>query len=140
MMLLPRERRQRRGNSDADVDDRSRMASELQQCAPLNDQIPVKRTRADRLGRRAANERAIDALRRIEQIFMTIEAHNANQVARANIVESSAVHARVHESTNAGLRDHTGVSCGDRSKQLAQHALRPVVGLDAALDGELAES
>ena len=75
--------------------------------------------------------------RLVEQIFLAVDFHQADDVILRLLVELAAAVARIDESAEANARDMAGPVRGDVAEQMRDHALRQIIGLDLVGDGEM---
>ena len=74
----------------------------------------------------------------VEQVFLAAERHQLDQIFGGHGVDLAAAVARVDEGAQADRGDDARLAGGDVAKQVADDALRQVVGLDLVVDRQLA--
>ena len=90
---------------------------------------------AVRIGRGAANDADIDRKGLVEEIFLAIDFHQANDIARSLLVQLATAEARIDEGAQPDAGQSARLASGDVAKQMGDDSLRQVVGLDAIRDG-----
>ena len=92
---------------------------------------------AIRVAGRSPDDADIDRKSLVEEIFLAVDFHQADDVLLCLLVELAAAVARIDESAEADARDMAGPVCGDVAEQMRDHALRQIIGLDLVGDGEM---
>jgi hypothetical protein len=73
----------------------------------------------------------------VEEIFLAVDFHQADDVLLRLLVELAAAVARIDESAEADARDMAGTVRGDVAEQMRDHTLRQIIGLNLVGDGEM---
>ena len=89
------------------------------------------------VGRGGADDAHLDREGLVEQVVLAVDGHHAHQVLGGARVELAAAMARVDEGVQPHARERAGLAGGDVAKQVRDHALRQVPGLDQVVHGEL---
>src|SRR5208283_5031806 len=86
---------------------------------------------------RSPDDTDIDRESFVEEIFLAVDFHQADDVLLRLLVELAAAVARIDESAEADARDMAGPVRGDVAEQMRDHALRQIIGLDLVGDGKM---
>lgn len=81
----------------------------------------------------AANERGVDGEWLVEEPLPASQLDDLDEVFVGDVVQAATLLARINEGVQPDVRDETGAAGGDFAEHLGHHALRKVVGLEAAL-------
>ena len=88
------------------------------------------------IGARATQERGVDRKRLVEEVLAPVDLHDPDQLLGGALVELPAAVARIDEGVQADVGQRARTSGGDVAVEVADDALRQVVGLDLALERE----
>jgi hypothetical protein len=84
----------------------------------------------------AAHDADVDVERLVEQVLLAVDRHQRHQIVGGARVDLSAAQAWIDEGAQPDLGQVAGLVGGDVAKQVRDHALRQVVGLDPVGDRE----
>ena len=87
------------------------------------------------IGGGAADDADVDRKGLVEEIFLAIDFHQANDIARSLLVQLATAEARIDEGAQPDAGQSARLASGDVAKQMGDDSLRQVVGLDAIRDG-----
>jgi hypothetical protein len=89
------------------------------------------------IGRGGADDADLDGEGLVEQVVLAVDRHHAHQVFGGARIELAAAVARIDEGVQPHAGQRAGLAGGDVAKQVGDHALRQVPGLDQVVDREL---
>ncbi len=92
---------------------------------------------AVRVAGRSPDDADIDRESFVEEIFLAVDFHQADDVLLRLLVELAAAVARIDKSAEPDARDMARPVCGDVAKEVRDHALRQIIGLYLVGDGEM---
>ena len=88
------------------------------------------------IGGGAAHDGDVDRKRAVEEILRPVDLHQADEVGGRAGVELAAAVPRIGERVEADPGEMAGLAGGDVAVEMGDDALRQVVGLDRARDGQ----
>ena len=91
------------------------------------------------VGSRPTQQRDVDGKARKEQILLSFQFDDLDQLLGRTRVHSPALETRIDEGVQANRRDNTRFMPGDFPEQVGDHALREAIRLDLFFEREFAQ-
>ena len=82
----------------------------------------------------AADNADVDRKRFVEQVLFAVNGNQLNEIVGSAGVDFAAAVTRIDVGPHADLAEVPGTMCGNIAKQMRNHSLGKVVGLDLVID------